>query len=535
MWGEESFAALAGLESVVGGTSPPLIPALSRRERVVLHARAPLGAPSIPLRRDRRGFGLEEAAPVALLAAGLNAGGSIALAALDGLFASAAKLGYGLGNVLAVVMNFPQVWESWRTGKAGNVSAAANGIGAAASLISAANAVLDHKVFLAWQNLVGLYSFAAVLGLKYWLGRRPAAPASAGAAWARTVAVAAAVLALSTWSYSPLAALLAPVANAAWIGKAKVAMQAASGAMFLALFKPLASRILQTGDASGVSPGFAWSFAVGSVGLGTFALHRALELGFGTAEGLQYLIYCALNALYAAAGFALVRLIGRYSKKAPMDAAEAQRRERSAAASAGPLPASTLVPPGTVVQLVHSPDIGRTLKPHLEQAAMLRGLFYSFTNFKAGDRDFKELLLELKERGAIGALVLDHGQSAGKYALYPWLKKNGFEVYRKVGQGLPDGEGGEGGEGQDPELMFPGIMHEKVWLITLPDGRKLLAFGSANATGNASGDEAKNDENLVLFLFEPGATGTLFDHFERRYEALLAVAKDGEKDAASGP
>jgi hypothetical protein len=63
--------------------------------------------------------------------AALGTTGQVATALQAGrdLFAAAATIGYSVGNAMAVVMNFPQIFTSLRTGKTANISAKGVAIG----------------------------------------------------------------------------------------------------------------------------------------------------------------------------------------------------------------------------------------------------------------------------------------------------------------------------------------------------------------------------------------------------------------------
>ncbi len=111
---------------------------------------------------------------------------------------------------------------------------------------------------------------------------------------------------------------------------------------------------------------------------------------------------------------------------------------------------------------------------------------YSFTY-----ETIAEAIIRAKNRGIKIRILMDKGQSKGKYSKYNYLLSNDIAI-------IQDRHGG--------------IMHNKIAII---DG-KILFTGSYNWSKSA---EEKNEENLLEFIDESGAGGE--SSFSNLYEKKI--------------
>ncbi len=113
---------------------------------------------------------------------------------------------------------------------------------------------------------------------------------------------------------------------------------------------------------------------------------------------------------------------------------------------------------------------------------------YSFTS-----EPIAEAIIRAKNRGVEIRILMDKGQSQGKYSKYELFLDNGIIII------------------QD---RHAGIMHNKIILI---DGR-ILFTGSYNLSNSA---EEKNEENLLMFIDDEEVEGEIEEEIIRIYKERL--------------
>ena len=113
---------------------------------------------------------------------------------------------------------------------------------------------------------------------------------------------------------------------------------------------------------------------------------------------------------------------------------------------------------------------------------------YSFTS-----EPIAEAVVRAKGRGVEIRILMDKGQSQGKYSKYQFFLDNGIAII------------------QD---RHAGIMHNKIILI---DG-KVLFTGSYNLSKSA---EEKNQENLLMFIDDEEIEGEIEEEIIRIYQERL--------------
>jgi len=291
-------------------------------------ARASIGATAIAL-------------PAGLIASPLLVGADPTVGIFGPIFSLLAEAGNLVGNGLAIYMPIPQVQQTAKDGHSKGTPIARALLMVAASLaMGLINAPIAGNMFWGVQNIFGGLLMLAVLPIGLWLHKRgkggltlskPADPSwSKGRLWLHhllydrglhlTLGTVAVGVPLSIGMYLGAAAfvpaLLASILPAAvTIPMLTLAIQALTGLMFLLMFLPDVGALLRGKPSRSFTPSFSLSFFVGSVGFVLWSLHAALSQPAFSAGWMQFMIYTALNAVYAAVSFASYRVAIRNTRK----------------------------------------------------------------------------------------------------------------------------------------------------------------------------------------------------------------------------
>jgi hypothetical protein len=203
------------------------------------------------------------------------------------------QVGNVVGNVGSAIYPLFQIYETFH----GKVAPKGRAImGAAASLsLGLIPAAIMHNTLWGVQNIIGGLTLLAPLLIGGLVSR------VRGSGLKETAMIAAAALAVSVGAFyadaATLPRLFAAVFSAGVISNIVLAVQWATGAMFMWMYLPNVVKILRGRAVSGFTPAFDLMFALSGVGSMIWALPSAWI--FNDAHQGSYRLIFAVNTVYA--------------------------------------------------------------------------------------------------------------------------------------------------------------------------------------------------------------------------------------------